>query len=312
MASLKDIQTQQGAKLAPDNIPLQFGNLLAEYHAALNEAALLDRSHEGRIVITGADRFEVVQRVSTNDVLNIPENAGRATVFTTATARILDRIEVYNRGDHALVLTEPGRGLAVKNYLQRQIFFNDDAQVKDITGESAQFGLHGAQADAVANAFGVATADMDALQAAEVTIAEKRVYIIRRKPLSSTYWTVIVPSGADAGAVWQALSAHETVTPAGSLTFNVVRIRSGRPAVGRELTQNYIPLEVGLWDEVSFTKGCYTGQEIIARMESRARMAKVMVRVRLSEHVDTPASLAHNGKTVGNVTSSVKAPDGEI
>ncbi|MEL7234359.1 MAG: glycine cleavage system protein T, partial [Chloroflexota bacterium] len=142
--------------------------------------------------------------------------------------------------------------------------------------------------------------------------ARQRVYAIRRKPLSSIYWTLIIPAAADAGAVWQAISSDDGVTPAGSLTFNVVRIRSGRPGVSRELTQDYIPLEVGLWDEVSFTKGCYTGQEIIARMESRARMAKVMVRVSLSDHVNTPAPLMHDGKTVGNVTSSVKAPDGEV
>ena len=72
--------------------------------------------------------------------------------------------------------------------------------------------------------------------------------------------------------------AHGLTIPAGSLTYNVLRIRAGRPGVGHELSTDYIPLELGLWDEVSFTKGCYTGQEIIARMESRGGWRKRLSR----------------------------------
>ena len=99
--------------------------------------------------------------------------------------------------------------------------------------------------------------------------------------------------------------------PAGSLTYNVLRIRSGRPG-GAELSADYIPLEVGLWDEISFSKGCYTGQEIIARMESRERIAKAMVRVKLSHHLAAPAPLYSGGRAVGQLTSSVVAPDGKL
>ncbi len=100
--------------------------------------------------------------------------------------------------------------------------------------------------------------------------------------------------------------------PAGSLTYNTLRIRAGRPAAGHELSTDFIPLEAGLWDEVSFTKGCYTGQEIIARMESRNRLAKTMVKLSLSQMVEAPAPLFHEGKTVGTLTSSVTSPDGEF
>jgi folate-binding Fe-S cluster repair protein YgfZ len=71
-------------------------------------------------------------------------------------------------------------------------------------------------------------------------------------------------------------------------------------------------LEAGLWDEVSFNKGCYTGQEIIARMESRHRLAKTMVRLQLTQMVDSPQKLYHQGKEGGTLTSSVVTPDGDI
>ena len=114
---------------------------------------------------------------------------------------------------------------------------------------------------------------------------------------------------AEAAAVWQALCAAGAL-PAGSLVFNALRVRAGRPAPGSELTADYIPLELGLWDEVSFSKGCYTGQEIIARMESRGQLAKMMVLLRPQGEVNAPAELKHEGRVVGRLTSSVVAPDG--
>ncbi|MCU0512006.1 MAG: folate-binding protein, partial [Anaerolineae bacterium] len=99
--------------------------------------------------------------------------------------------------------------------------------------------------------------------------------------------------------------------PAGSLTYNTLRIRAGYPA-GREISQDYLPLEVGLWDAVSFDKGCYTGQEIIARMESRQRIARTLVHLALTDFVAAPAPVFMAGNAVGTLTSSVQAPDGAI
>jgi aminomethyltransferase len=82
--------------------------------------------------------------------------------------------------------------------------------------------------------------------------------------------------------------------------------------VGRELSTDYIPLEIGLWDEVSFSKGCYTGQEIIARMESRHKLAKTIVQLTLDQPVETPAALTLDGREVGALTSCAAAPDGLV
>jgi aminomethyltransferase len=96
------------------------------------------------------------------------------------------------------------------------------------------------------------------------------------------------------------------------LAYNALRIRAGQPATGRELSKDYLPLEAGLWDEVSFTKGCYTGQEIIARMESRGRLAKTIVKLKLSKWIEAPKDLYFEGKPAGTLSSSVITPDDEI
>ena len=314
MTTLNDVQTNQGAQLAPDNIPLHFGDQQVEYDAAQHRVALFDRSHEGRIQLTGNDRLEIIHRISTNDLHNMTPGEGRATVFTKANARIIDRLLVYNLPDTAFGLTEPGRGAALAGLLQKQIFFNDDATVTDITGQTAQFTLHGPAAADVLNTLDI-NADDDALRATETTIGGADVIVARKKPLLAPYWSITVLDKDAAGDVWQAISAAgepHGLQPAGSLTFNVLRIQSGRPAVGRELTPDYLPIEVGLWDEVSFSKGCYTGQEILARMESRNRVAKVLVRLQLRADLETPAPLLHDGRNAGTVTSSVTAPDGNV
>lgn len=294
------------AVVAGDGIPLHFGDEGHEYQAALEQAVVMDRSHEGRFEITGRDRLDLLNRISTNDLITLEAGEGRPTLFTNAVARILDRATVYHRGERTLVLTEPGRGEALRRYLQRNIFFNDDAHLNDIASTTRQFVLHGPHADEIARAF---APDLAPLHSTDIVIAGVPVIIARDKPISGGHWRLIV-ANEGAPQVWAALLAHGAI-PAGSLTYNLLRIRAGRPGVGHELSQDYIPLELGLWDEVSFTKGCYTGQEIIARMESRGRLAKTIVTLKLAAGVEAPAKISADGREVGTLTSSTQTPNGE-
>jgi folate-binding protein YgfZ len=304
---LNDRQREQGAQIAPDGVPLHYGDVAAEYAAARNGAVVMDRSHEGRLRVTGADRLEFLHRISTNDLHNMTVGEGRGVILTQPNARIIDRMLVYNRGETALYLAGPGRRDGLQNLLQRNIFFNDDVQLIPLDGN--QFVLHGPTSDDVITALGVDAATVPPMHGVEAEIAGHPVFVARRKPFSGAHWTVITFDAASAIPVWDAIHTVGA-TLAGAIAYNALRIGAGVPAYGRELSGDYIPLEVGLWDEVSFTKGCYTGQEIIARMESRARLAKVMVRVTLDGPTNAPTALLHEGKTVGTLTSAVTA-DGE-
>lgn len=307
--TLRDAHLSRGASLAGDGIPLHYGDQQAEYRAALENAVLMDRSHEGRLELTGRDRLNLMHRISTNDLNKLAPEQGAATIFTNPNARIIDRATVYHRGETALVLTEPGRGEPLRRYLQSNIFFNDEARIADLTPTTRQFVLHGPAGDAVMMRFGLG--DITGTGGRDVEIGGVSVFAGRAKPVSGSCWVIIAPNEG-AAAVWEALLNAGAISPAGSLTYNALRIRAGRPGVGRELSTDYIPLEVGLWDEVSFNKGCYTGQEIIARMESRGRLARTIVSVRLASAVDAPAPLRLDGREVGRLTSSTVTPDAEI
>lgn len=311
--TLADVHRHLGGRLAPDGIPLDYGDLQAEYRAALEAAVLMDRSHEGRIEGAGRDRLALIQRMSTNDVLALAENEGCPTIFTTPVGRIIDRIIVYHRGDTALLLTDAGRGGAVQQYLQRNIFFNDEARYTDLAPSTRQLVLHGPNAAAVVTALAPDLPALLEMHSASITVGDTSVVIARTKPVSGTAW-VIIAANDSAAAVWNAVLAtgrSHGLLPAGSLTYNLLRIRAGRPGAGREASADFIPLEVGLWDEVSFSKGCYTGQEILARMESRGRLAKTIVSLRLDRFVEAPAPLLKDEREVGRLTSSVTTPDGD-
>ena len=313
MSELQRYHREAGARLAPDGIPLDYGDLSAEYEAADRAAILLDRSHEGRILLSGEDRLKLINRMSTNDISALAVNEGRATVFTGANARILFRAECYQRAEGLLLISEPGQGQALAALLGRNIFFGDKAAVSDQSATTAQFALHGARADEIALSLDQRLADLPVMGSSAIEVTGASAILARRKPICGGHWSLIVAAD-DAAAVHQQLldlGKPLGLRPAGSLAYNVLRIRSGRPGA-RELSADYIPLEVGLWDEISFSKGCYTGQEIIARMESRERMAKAMVRLSLSSLVAAPAPLSYAGRIVGALTSSVQAPDGEI
>lgn len=312
MNALRAFHQRMGALLAADGIPLHYGDLRAEYRAALDCAVLLDRSHEGRILLEGESRFELVNRMSTNDLLGMSSYEGRPTIFTSANARILFRAMCYSLPEGLLMISEPGQGQALCEYLRRKIFFGDKVSVRDLAPSTAQFAVHGPKADSIVERMGVKLPAPGSYCACDIALAGASATAAMRKAIVGGHWTVVCPAARALDMYRQILDRGRAfeLRLAGSLSYNLLRIRGGRPA-GLELSSERIPLEVGLWDEVSFEKGCYTGQEIIARMESRQRLARVLVRLELAGHVEAPAAVYSDGKVCGKLTSSAVSPDDE-
>jgi folate-binding protein YgfZ len=334
MMDLSGLYISKGALLAPDGIPLHFGDTLGEYNAIHTGGILLDRRHEGRILASGVNVLAWLDNIATNKLVDITPMTGKPTLFTNATARILDRAMVYALdSERVVIITEPNRGDALTAYLRGNIFYQDKITLTDWRPVYHQFALHGTQADALIHTFlgnnnshsqktinelgrekGEKSVVDGVYSVLEGSIADSPVYAFRQKPLVGSSWTLLTPTES-AGMVWKTLidaGKPLGIIPSGGLVYNALRIASGRPNVGRELTTEYIPLELGLWDEVSFSKGCYTGQEILARMESRNKLARVLMRLQLTQFAEADTPLFYQGKQVGQITSSVIAPDGVI
>nr|PZN32732.1 MAG: glycine cleavage system protein T [Chloroflexota bacterium] len=289
----------------------------AGYEAALTGAALIDESSAGRIFMRGRDRAALLQRLSTNDVERLRPGEGALTVLTTPIGRIIDVLTVHALEDALLLVTSPEQGPPVYSHLRRNIFFNDQVTLEPAGRTHAQLALFGPRApEVLAQLSGASLADLPLHHTAAVAIAGAQLLVARRKPLGGQGFTLYIPAEA-ADAVRSALLSAGAA-PLSPEAYDVLRVEQGYGAFGRELSQEYIPLETGLLDAVSFSKGCYVGQEIIARMESRGRLAKRLMGLKLRRPADsedgalpsiaTPAKLEAEGKDAGDLTSAVVSP----
>ncbi len=280
------------------------------YRAAHEAAVFVDRSTLGMLKITGETRLDLLHRMSTQDLNSLSSGEGAATVFTTEIGRIIDRIIVYVSSDTVYALTGETNSDPFARYLMRFVFFNDDFHLEDVSTDTAIFGVYGPQAGTLLAAAGFPQTDLPLHQWRQATVDGTTAYIHRTDPVAGDGYFVM--GRQEDAAVLRAALEGTGITGIDDAAFDLLRIESGQPRFDHELTSDYIPLETGLWPDVSFHKGCYVGQEIIARMESRGKLAKQMVVLRPEAPVAAGAAITAGGKAAGSVTSAAVGPDGPL
>jgi tRNA-modifying protein YgfZ len=278
------------------------------YEAAHTTAVLTDRSDLGVLKFTGKSRLDLINRMSTQAVLNFQSGEGAATILTTDIGRIIDRLLLYAASDSVYALTGENNADFIARYLMRFVFFNDDFQVEDLSGKTAVFGVYGPQAAAKLAVAGFPETDLLLHHWRQAAVGGVTATLHRADPIAGDGYFVMC-AAADRDALWPHL-LNTGLAVAGADDYEFLRIESGLPRLGHELSQDYIPLEADLWTDVSFKKGCYIGQEIIARLESRNKLAKKLVKLSPSGPVNEGDTITTAGKTAGTVTSAAAGPHG--
>ena len=284
-----------------------------EYRAITEGVGLHDSSYTGRLKATGEDALDLINRLSTNGIVNLAPGQGAPTILTTDRGRILDLLGVVNTGDYVLLVTSPDCQQAVIDWLDKYTIM-EDLTVEDISEETAAFTLCGpACAAALASVMApeVAAGDLEgmgAYAALEGSIDGQAVLITRRPLGDMAAFDVVVETGS-AALVWETL-ATAGATPVGLDAFNAALVQNAVPRHGREMGDAYNPLEAGLIGSVDFAKGCYIGQEVIARLDTYQKVQRYLVRLRFSEDatVEEGAGLELDGLRVGQVTSLATIP----
>lgn len=280
------------------------------YKAAHEAAVLVDRSNLGLLKFTGATRLDLINRMSTQAVSSLKSGEGVATILTTDIGRIVDRLILYASSDAVYALTGEDNGNNIARYLMRFVFFNDDFHIEELSEQTAIFAVYGPQAKARLIGAGFPDVDLPLHHWRQCEVAGVTAYLHRTDPVAGDGYFVMCGT-ADKEKLGHHLLGADLIL-ADEAAFEFLRIESGLPRFGREMTQDYIPLEANLWEDVSFSKGCYVGQEIIARMESRGRLAKKLVQLQAVTPVEVGATLRADGKTAGTVTSAAVGPDGPV
>ena len=315
---LYEVHAQAGVTFRPQDgweLAQVFSSSAEEFHAAEASAAVHDLSHTGRLKAVGADCLDLLNRLSTNKVDELGSGQGAPTILTNDRGRIVDLVHVVNLGDHVLMLTSPETQEPVIAWLDKYTIM-DDVEVEDHTRASAMLALLGPNAPAaLASVSNLAAEDLAAIPTYGSTaalIAGSETQIVHQ-PVGGLPGYALVTTAESASGVWEALLAAG-VAPMGAEAYDTLRVARAVPTYGREMGEQYNPLEAGLIGSIDFTKGCYIGQEVIARLDSYQKVQKHLVTLKFgpAAQVCQGAEMVQEGRVVGVVTSLSTLPDGGL
>ena len=313
--ALQELPLQTGAAIFIErygfHLPGVYSAFASEYTAATTNVGIHDASYMGRLKATGEDGLDLLNRMSTNKMVDLAAGEGAATVLTTDRGRIIDVLGVVNQGEHLILLTSPGRQQVVIDWLDKYTIM-EDLIIEDKSSETTMLAIIGPDSAKLLDLTNTAELPQDSLTIQPIQLGGSDALVVNQ-PMGTLprFWLIIDQNTAP--VVWQHLT-DGGATPVGATAMEAVRVNYGVPEFGSELGEPFNPLEAGLIGSIDFTKGCYIGQEVIARLDSYKKIQKFLVS--LSFSADTSVypgdELLQDGQTVGTVTSIASEATGGI
>jgi len=279
---------------------------LQDYQAALSAAAFYRVPGAGYLRLGGADRLAFLQRQTTNDVTRLAPGHTILTVLTNPAARILDVLLLLPETDEvAGMLSLPGLAGETARFLKSRIFFKDQVSLSEASHELAQIDLVGPSAGEALARLGIQQLPgTEKLLSGEIEGVDIRAL---GTPVYALPGTRLLVPAAQVDRVEAALT-RQGAMPLTHASYQILRVENCLPGVESELTREYTPLEVGLEAAISSSKGCYTGQEVIARQHNFDKVTQHLALLRLQAPGQAVERLWVGGKPVGLLTSAATSP----
>jgi len=315
--TLHDVELAAGAVLAADvargkapadagPAPLHFGDAAAEYAAALSDAALFDVSRRSQIELTGEDRVKFLHGFCTNNVQGLRPGTGCEAFITNVKGRIVGHVHLFAEEDSLWLESVPDAEASLMPHLDRYII-NEDVQLVARSVDWGELLICGPRAGERLRTLGADVGDLRLYEHRRVELAGATVSVRRVELTDPPGYLLSAPRGSLA-ALWRTL--HEGgFVPAGSLALEALRIEAGVPWHGVDITSDHLAQEAARTARaVSFTKGCYLGQEPIARLDALGHVNRELRGLRLERGPVPEAGSAvlspDDGGEIGRVTSS--------
>ena len=284
------------------------------YDVARSASVWTERAARGRLFLSGPDRASYLQGLLTNDIKAIRPGGGCYAAWLTPQGRMTTDMRIYELGDGMLITLPASTAASTRDRLE-ELIFAEDVAVEDRTATWAQIGVHGPSAASdLARALGSGNLrPLGPFESRRVALGGTEVVVARTDELGGGFDVFAAGGGDD---VRRAL-VGAAVPRAGEDLVEVLRVEAGVPEFGVDMQADTIPLEAGIEARaISFTKGCYVGQEVIVRVLHRGqgRVARRLVGLTIGERGDAPpvpaarAAITVDGREVGRVTSAVRSP----
>jgi folate-binding protein YgfZ len=323
---LDEIHNRLGAIMTDHDgwsVPASYGDELFEY-ATVREsgAGLIDLSARGRLLVSGSEAVPFLNGLITNDMKTLEENRWMAAVFPNVQGRLLASVRVIRIADNRtgknavptfLLDTEPATSQRVFRTIEK-FTLAGDFYVTDLSTETALISLQGkAAAGKLSAVLGEPLADIEDGDVMQISWKEETITVLRAAHAGTTGFDLLV-SASQAPSLWNALAAVGA-RPVGHDALGILRIEAGVPRYGKDMDDTTVVTETNLDEAVSYTKGCYIGQEIIARIKYRGHVAKKLRGLMFERH-SGPASVtggqatinSSGGKDIGRITSTALSP----
>ncbi len=288
-----------------------YGDPLGEQRAAEHDAVVVDRSHRAVITLSGPERQSWLHSLSTQHVAELPDGACTANLSLDGQGRVEDHWQQTELGGVTYLDTEPWRGGPLLDYLRKMVFW------ADVQPAAADFAVLSLLGPGLAGPAALQALGVSALPDDSRAVALSGGGFLRRMPADGGQieLDVLVPSGKKDAMLHRLTEAG--VRPAGVWAYEAHRVAANRPRLGLDTDERTIPHEVG-WigppghGAVHLDKGCYRGQETVARVHNLGRPPRMLVLLHLDGSVDRPATgdpVLSGGRPVGRLGTVVDHVD---
>ena len=323
---LHHIHEQLGATFAEKHqgwdLAAHYTNPISEHHAVRNSVGIADVSYRSRHQLTGDDRAKFLHRIISNDVENLSPGQGTYAMLLTHRGKIIADLNIYILEDTITIDTAPETAENVFTELDKYIIA-DDVELSNLTAETGAIAVQGPKSsELVQSVLGIS--DVANLQERHNCVREadatfKNSIVCVRTDTTGEIGYMLYTAADGLEPLWKALMTEGSqfnVQPIGWNALESLRIEAGIPRYGTELTDTVIPLEAELEHAIDFEKGCYIGQEIVARMKYRGHPNRLLRGIEIDGSPASqddcklhPNAKVFNGdKEVGWVTSTTFAP----
>ena len=295
-------------------VPAHYGDADAEHLAVRRGVGIMDLSQRGKIRVTGDDRVKWLQSIISNDILPLTTGQGTCSSLLTHKGKMLSYFRVYQLGE-SLMLEDVGEiGDMTFSTLRKFLLYGTKAKMENCAENWGLLLVSGPRSlDLTKNALGADLSSLKPLSFVSQEIGGHNALLIRTEETGEHDVEILMPADglkAAWGRLWAAGEAMG-LTPFGVHALETLRMEAGIPKAGPDLNETIVPPEANLEGKAfSLTKGCYPGQEVVARMDTYGSVRRRLVGLVLEEAVVPPsgAKLFSDEREVGWVSSAVRSP----
>ncbi len=296
------------------SVPAHYGDVAAEHRAVRQAVGIADLSHRGKVRVTGEDRVKWLQSVISNDILPLQPGQGRYSSVLTHKGKMLTYFRLFMQNE-AVVLEDVGEiGDTTFQALRKFLLYGTKAKMENCSDSWGLLLISGPKAaHVVQSAFGVDIAGLKPVDFVTAQIGGHHALVVRTEETGEIDLEVFIPADGLVTAWTNAMQAGAKlgVKAIGSHAREALRLEAGIPKAGPDLNEEIVPPEANLQGKAfSLSKGCYPGQEVVARMDTYGNVRRKLVGLVLKNSVVPPhrAKLYSGDREVGWISSAVHSP----